>query len=329
MKRLSVLALALLGLVAGGIDAPAQDRYPTKPIRILVPYAPGGATDIVGRVLGEELRATLGQSFVIENKPGAFGILAIEQMAHARPDGYTLMIGNVSTNAITPIIYPGKMSIDYEKDVVPVTRLVDVPAFLLAATKDFAPRTFAELLAYAKANPGKVRYGSVGVGSYPHFDAALFAKRAGLDMVHIPNKAGASGVINDMVSGDTQIAFLNVASTASMVKAGQLRPLAVVNDRRLPDYPDVPTMAEVGYAGVGTLAWQGLFAPAGTPKEVLEKLHAAILQAMKTEPVIKAFETQNFHIVPNGSLDEAKGWLAAEIGNWKKISGEVKIEVSE
>src|SRR3972149_6385461 len=138
-------------------------------------------------------------------------------MARARPDGYTLMIGNVSTNAITPVLFPGKLKISYDKDVVPVLRLVDIPAFLLATTKNFAPRTAAELIAHAKQNPGKVRYGPVGVGSYPHYDAAYFAKRAGdLDMIAIHNKAGASGVINDMVSGDSQMAFLNVASTAAM-----------------------------------------------------------------------------------------------------------------
>ena len=329
MKRPSVLALTVCCLAVGLIGAQAQDKYPTKPVKILIPYGPGGATDIVGRVLGEAMRGILGQSFVIENKPGAFGILAIEQMARSRPDGYTLMIGNVSTNAITPILFPSKLAINYEKDVVPVTRINDVPAFLAATTKDFPPKTFAELLAYAKANPGKVRYGTVGVGSYPHFDTALFAKRAGLDMIHIPNKAGASGMINDMVSGDTQIAFINVASSASMVKAGQLRPLAVVNDKRLPDYPDVPTMAELGFAGVGTLAWQGLFAPAGIPKEILQKLHGAALQAMNTEPVIKAFEAQNFRMVPNASLDEAHAWLEGEIEHWKKITQEVHIELAD
>jgi tripartite-type tricarboxylate transporter receptor subunit TctC len=329
MKRSAFLTAAILCLAAATTGLQAQDAYPTRPIRVIVPYAPGGATDIVARVLGDELRTLIGQSFVVENRPGAYGILAIEQMARARPDGYTLMLGNVSTNAITPILYPGKFSIDYEKDVVPITRLVDIPAFLLAATKDFPPKTVAEFIAYAKANPGNVRYGTVGVGSYPHFDAALFAKRAGIDMIHIPNRNGATGVINDMLRGDVQISFLNVASTAGMVKDGQLRPLALVNDKRLPEYPDVPTMAEVGYGEVGTLAWQGLFAPAGTPKDILQKLHAAILQAMKAEPVIKAFTAQNFRIVPNASLDDAKTWLAGEMSNWKKISSEVKIEVSD
>ena len=148
-------------------------------------------------------------------------------------------------------------------------------------------------------------------------------------MIAIHNKAGASGVINDMVTGDTQAAFLNVASTAAMVRAGKLKPLALVNHERLPEYPDVPTMKEVGYPDVGTLAWQGLFAPAGTPKEVLEKLANAAVVAMQAPAAKEIFKKQNFNIVPNKSLDDARAWLAGEMAAWKKIADEVKIETAE
>ncbi|RAI31591.1 Bug family tripartite tricarboxylate transporter substrate binding protein [Rhodoplanes serenus] len=326
----ALLAAACLAVTSLGTAALAQDKYPSKPVKIIVPYAPGGATDIVARLVGEHMRQDLGQSFVVENKPGAFGIIAIEEMARAKPDGYTVMIGNVSTNAITPVLFPQKFKIAYDKDVVPVTRLVDIPEFMVATTKDFPPKTVKELIDHAKKNPGKVRYGSVGVGSYPHYDAALFAKRAGdLDMVAIHNKAGASGVINDLVSGDSQFAFLNVASTAAMIKAGNLRPLALVNHARLPDYPDVATMQELGYPGVGTIAWQGLFAPAGTPPEVLQTLFDAAGKAMQAPAVQEAFKKQNFNIVPSKSLAEAKTWLADEMATWKKITSEVKIELAE
>jgi tripartite-type tricarboxylate transporter receptor subunit TctC len=329
MKRLALAALAALGI---GLAGPvwAQDKYPTKPVKILVPYAPGGATDIVARIIGEQLRVILGQSFVVENKPGAFGILAVEEMSRAKPDGYTFLIGNVSTNAITPLIFPKKMSIDYLKSVTAVTRLVDIPEFILVTTKGFSANSVPELIDIAKKNPGKVRYGTVGAGSYPHFDMAYFAKKAGdLDMIAIHNKAGAAGVINDMLSGDTQVSFLNVASSAPMVKAGQLKPLALVNDKRLPEYPDVPTMQEVGFPGVGTLAWQGMFAPAGTPKPILETVHKAVLQAMQAPMVVEAFNKQNFRIVPNATVDEATTWLAEEMKNWKTITDTVKIEVTE
>ena len=330
MKRFAIALLAAVATLAFGPLAQAQDKYPSKPVKILVPYAPGGATDIVARILGEQLRQILGQSFVVENKPGAFGILAVEEMARARPDGYTMLIGNVSTNAITPLLFAKKMSINYEKDVTPVMRLVDIPEFLLVTTKNFPVNNVKELIETAKKNPGKVRYGTVGAGSYPHFDMAYFAKKAGdLDMVAIHNTKGAAGIINDLLSGDTQASFLNVASSAAMIRAGQLKPLALVNEKRLPEYPDVPTMQEVGFPGVGTLAWQGLFAPSGTPKEVLETVHKAVLQALKAPQVVEAFKKQNFNIVPNATLADAKTWLTDEMKNWKTITDAVKIEVTE
>ncbi len=239
-------------------------------MKIIVPYAPGGATDITSRLFGEQMRQSLGQQFVVESKPGAFGILAIEEMVRSKPDGYTLMVGNVSTNAITPVLFSKKLSINYEKDVASVSRLAIYPSFLLTTTHNFEPKTVAELIAYAKKNPGKVRYTSAGVGSFPHFDTEIFSRRAGIEMLHIPNKTGAAGMINDLVVGDAQVAFINAASTASMIKAGKLRPIAVLAEKRLAEYPDVPTLAEAGYPGVGTLHWQSMLAPAQTPKEVFD-----------------------------------------------------------
>jgi tripartite-type tricarboxylate transporter receptor subunit TctC len=330
MNRLSLIVASVVCLVVGGIDAQAQDKFPSKPVRVLVPYGPGGATDIVARIVGEQMRQLLGQNFVVENKPGAFGILAIEEMARARPDGYVLQVGNVSTNAISPVIVADKFKINYERDVVPVTNLIDVPAFLVVTTTNFAVKDVKELVDYAKKNAGKLRYGTVGAGSYPHYDMAYFGKRAGdLDMIAIHNKAGAAGVINDMITGDTQVAFLNVASTAAQVRAGKLKPIAVVNHTRLAAYPDVPTMAEVGYPGVGTIAWNAMFAPAATPKAVLEALHKAAGEAMLTQAANEQLIRQNFNIVPSKSVDEAKIWLAGEITAWRKITSEVKIEPAE
>jgi tripartite-type tricarboxylate transporter receptor subunit TctC len=330
MQSLLLIVLTSVCLALGAAPADAQDKYPTRPIKILVPYAPGGATDIVARVLGDRLRDSIGASIVVENKPGAYGILCLETMARSPADGYTLMLGNVTTNAITPILYHDKMHIDYLKDVVPVMRLVDIPEFLIVTTKNFAPKTVPELVELAKNNPGKVNYGSVGVGSYPDYDMMLFAKRAGdLKMQGIPNKSGASGVINDLLTGSSQASFLNVASTAGLVKAGQLRPLALVNRVRLPEYADVPTMQEVGFDGVGTLAWQALFAPAGTPTEVLETLHKAMADALQAPAVAANFDKQNFNRVPTASLDDAKAWLAAEMARWKKITEEIPVDVPQ
>jgi tripartite-type tricarboxylate transporter receptor subunit TctC len=331
MRRIAIVSLAsglaLASCFALAVTATAQDKFPSKPVKILVPYGPGGATDITARIVAEAMRQNLGQTFVVENKPGAFGILAIEEMVRGRADGYTLQVGNVSTNAITPVIVPEKFKINYDRDVVPVTNLIDVPAFLVVTATNFAPKSVPELVEYAKKNPGKLRYGTVGAGSYPHYDMAYFGKRAGdLGMIAIHNKAGAPGVINDMVTGDVQAAFLNVASTAAMIKAGKLRPLAVIDRQRLPDYPDVPTMAEVGFPDVGTIAWNAMFAPAATPKPVLETLHKAALEALASPAGKEALEKQHFNIVPSKSVDDAKTWLAGEIALWKKITAEVKIE---
>ena len=330
MRRFYLSLLVAFGVALAGSAIQAQDKYPSKPVKVLVPYGPGGATDIVARIIGERLRDVLGQNFYVENKPGGYGMIAIEDMARSRPDGYTLMVGNVSTNAITPVLFKSKLKIDYDRDVVPVIRLVDVPAFLLVTTINFAPRTVPELIDAVKKNPGRIRYGTVGVGSYPDYDMALFAKRAGdLDLTGIPNRAGAAGVVLDMVMGETQVAFLNVASTAAMVKAGKLKPLAIVNHERLPEFPDVPTMAEVGFPDVGTIAWQAMFAPAGTPRDILETVHKAAIQAMQAPAAQKIFAEQNFNIVPTKSVEEAKPWLKQEIATWTKITQEVKIPVPE
>ena len=329
MKRLIAVLFAALALSVG--MATAQDQYPSRPVKVIVPYAPGGATDIVARIVGDEFQKVTGQPFVVLNKPGAFGMLAIDEMVKAAPDGYTVMIGNVSTNAITPIIYANKMSFDYAKSVVAVTNLIDVPAFLLVTTaNDFPVKSFAEFVAYAKQNPGKVSYGTVGVGSYPHYDMAYFAKRAGdLDLVALPNKNGAAGVIQDMLRGDVQAAFLNAASSAGQIQAGKFRPLAVVNQSRLKDYPDIPTMKEVGYPDVGTVAWNGLFAPAATPKPVLEALFAAVNKTLSSPEAIEKLNKQNFNVVPNKSLADAKTWLDGEIKHWQTITTAVKIDMTQ
>jgi tripartite-type tricarboxylate transporter receptor subunit TctC len=294
-----------------------------------VPYAPGGAVDIVARIVTEQMRQALGQPFIIENKPGAFGILGLEELARAKGDGYTLMFGNNNANVITPILYPKKITIDVEKAVVPVARVADLPGFLIATTKNFPPATFAEFIAYAKQNPGKVRFSSVGVGSFPQYDMEILARRAGLDMVHIPNKAGASGMLNDLLSGDAQVAFLNVATPAAMVRAGQLRPLAVITEKRMPDYPDVPTLAELGFAGIGTVQWLAIFAPSGVPQAVVETIHKAAVEAVTSAAVQEKFKAQSLRAVPTSSPEEAKRFVRDEFALWNRITREVKIDLPD
>jgi tripartite-type tricarboxylate transporter receptor subunit TctC len=328
MKRLTLALLSVLPLAFGGAAA-AQDKYPSKPVKIVVPYAPGGATDITARLFGEHMKNALGQQFVVENKPGAFGILGIEEMARSKPDGYTLFIGNVSTNAITPVLFQKKFNINYERDVVSVSRMAIYPSFVITTTAKFDVKNIKELVDYAKKNPGKVRYTSAGVGSFPHFDMEVFTRRAGVDMVHIPNKSGAAGMINDLVVGDAQVAMLNAASSAAMIRAGKLRPIAVMAEQRLKDYPDVPTLAEAGFPNVGTLHWQSMLAPAATPRPVLETVFKAVVDASKVPALQETFAKQFVSVRPNASLDEAQSWLKNELASWRKITSEVKIDMTQ
>ena len=326
MQRSTTLLLLVLAL--GGADATAQDKYPAKPVKVVVPFGPGSATDIVMRIVGEHMRPILGQPLLIENKPGAFGILAIEEMARSRPDGYTLQIGNPGTNVLTPIIYKKKFKIDYDKDVTLVTRLSEVPLVLGATTKDFPAKTYADFIAYAKANPGKVRYASVGVGSNNHYDMEAFARWAGLVLVHLPNKGGGAAITNDLVTGDAHVALLNAASSMGVVKAGQVRALAVMSDQRVPEYADVPTLMELGYPNAKGL-WSALYAPAATPRDVLEIVREAAVQALASGQVTTAFRQQMIRAVPSASLADAQAWNKAEVAYWKKVTDQVKIDLPD
>ena len=324
-KSIGLALLFAVGLVGA---SSAQDKYPSKPIKVEVPFGAGSATDIVIRIVGDQLRHELGQQVVVENKPGAFGILAIEEMVKARPDGYTLQVGNPGTNVLTPIIYKDKFKIDYDKEVVMVSRLGEVPLILAATTKDFAPKNYGEFIALAKANPGKVRYASVGVGSNNHYDTEAFAQWAGIKLIHIPNKGGGAAITNDLVSGDAQVALVNAASSAGVIKGGLLKVLAVMAEERLPEYPDAPTLKELGYAN-GKGLWSALYAPAKTPPDVLETIHKATVAALKSAPVQEAFKKQMIKAVPNASIADARQWNATETAYWKKLTEQVKVERPE
>jgi tripartite-type tricarboxylate transporter receptor subunit TctC len=333
MKRLGPIFLSAVCFAASlaVATASAQEKYPNRPIKVMVPYGPGGATDITARIVADGFQRITGQPMLVINKPGAYGLLAIEEVIHATPDGYTVMVGNVSTNAITPVLFNNKLSADYLKSVAAVSNLIDVPEFLVVtAANDFPAKTLPELIDYTKKNPGKVRYGSVGVGSYPHYDMAYFAKRAGeLDMQHLPNKAGAAGMVQDILRGDIQAAFMNVASAAGQVQAGKIRPLVIVARERLSDYPNVPTMKEAGYADVGTIAWNALFTSAEVPKPVQQALFDAIQKTLKDPDTVDKLNKQNFNIVPSKSLGEAKSWLGGEMKHWETITTAVKIEIPQ
>src|SRR3954462_4620194 len=290
MKRiiaLGLIATAALALAAAATSAAAQsaDGYPSKPVKILVPYAPGGATDIIARIVAARLTESLGQSFVVENRPGATGNVALEAVAKAPADGYTLFVGNVSTNTINENTFAHQLTIKPSRDLVGIAKLVEIP-HIIAASAAFPANTIPELIAEAKKNPGKINYGSAGIGSYPHLDMEKLGKAADMQLTHIPYKDGAAKMVPALLGNEIQVAFINLGSTLAHVKSGRIKALATAAPRRLAGLPDVPTLTELGYAGIGTNAWQGMFAPAATPKPVVDKIYKAVA-AVLTKPEMK------------------------------------------
>ena len=330
MKRLGGL-LAIASALALGISAATAQPapYPNKNIRILVPYAPGGLTDVVARHYAEQLRKSLGQNVLVENKPGASGIIAIEEMARAKPDGYTIMVGNISTNCLTPVLLSKRMHINYDRDVQIIARLADAPVFFLATTTNFPPKTFAEFVAYAKAHPGDVRYASAGIGAYQHVNTEILAKRAGLKLLHIPFKDGGSGILKDVAGGDTHVSWFNVTNPVGMIKAGKVRPLAVAAPQRLAAWPDVPTITEVGFPGFRPSQWSAAFAPAGVPREIIDKLHEAFVAAAKTPELRAIFEKGGMSAPQQKSADDARAWLKQEMETWRRDIADAGIKVDE
>lgn len=329
MRHFGRVLLAIVGLALTAPSAFAQGAYPNKLIRVLVPYAPGGLTDVVARYYADHLRKTLGQNVLVENKPGASGIIAIEEMARAKPDGYTIMVGNISTNCLTPVLLAKRMHIDYDKDVQIIARLADAPVFFMATTTNFPPKTFAEFIDYAKAHPGDVRYASAGIGAYQHVNTEILAKRAGLQLLHIPFKDGGSGILRDVAGGDTQVSWFNVTNPVGMIKAGKVRPLAVAADARLPAWPDVPTLAEVGFSGFRPSQWSAAFAPAGVPREIIDKLHEAFAAAAKTPELQAIFEKGGMIAPVDKNADDARAWLRKEMETWRRDIADAGIKVDE
>jgi tripartite-type tricarboxylate transporter receptor subunit TctC len=248
-------------------------------------------------------------------------------MARARPDGYTLMIGNVSTNAITPLVSAKLMSINYERDVVAVARLLVTPS-VFAVNENFPARTFSEFVAYTRSNPGKVRYSSTGIASFVHFDMETLARRLGLDMIHIPYKGGAGEAIKGLVSGDVNVGTTNSVLGLSLAKSGKILLLATNMPTRMVMLPDVPTFAELGLSGQGTLNWSALFAPAGTPPDIIRTLHKAFTEAVKDAWIIEQAEKTGTFGFPAESPQATTLWLQEETAKWRGIVADIKIEMN-
>src|SRR5438874_242585 len=320
--RLSALVFCMLAVA----PAMAQDSYPNHPVKILVPYGPGGATDIIARIVAQHLTEHTKQSFIVENRPGANGNLALEAAAKAAPDGYTLLVGNVSTNAINENIYASSLSIKPSRDLAGVAKLVEIP-HIVVAPATLPASNIAELIALAKKEPGKLNFASVGIGSYPHLDMERFMKAAGVELTHVPYKGGAGQAIPAMIAGEVQVAFFNMASLLPHIRSGRLKTLAAVPAQRLAELPNVPTLAEQGYPGIGTNAWQGMFAPAATPKPVIGKLYSSVAGVLTKPEQKDGLAKQMMSVAVSKSPEEFSELVRKETQAWGDFVREAKIKI--
>jgi tripartite-type tricarboxylate transporter receptor subunit TctC len=309
--------LAALTLAAGAtfsVGALAQADYPNRPVKIIVPFPAGGTSDIMGRLIAEELGKQLKQPFVVDNKGGAGGMIGTDQAAKAAPDGYTLLLSGIGSNAIIHGLQP-KPAYDSGKDFINISQLAAGPN-VLVVNPEFPAKTFKEFIAWVKANPGKFSYGQVNASS-GHVTTEYLKQTAGLDMVGIPYKGGAPA-LNDVVANQIPGMFTNQDAVLPFVKAGKLRALVVTSAQRNPLYPDVPTVAESGYPGFSAVSWTGLSAPKGTPKPIVDKLEAAMVKAFG-EPAVRAkLEGNGFVVVASKSSDYGK-FVTDEMARWSKV----------
>ena len=317
MKRIdrrALLRLFLGALFLAAGTAHAQ-TYPERPIKIVVPFGPGGATDVLARTMGQKFAEAWGQPVVVENRTGAGGNIGADLVAKAAPDGYTLLMGAIGTNAVNQFIYP-KMPYDTEKDFAPITQVARVP-MLLVVHPSLPVKSVKELIAYAQANPDKINFASGGIGASQHLAGELFKSMTGVKLVHVAYK-GAQASVNDVLAGQAQITFGDMISFLPHAKAGKVRPIAVTTAKRAAVVPDLPTIAEAGVPGYEATAWYGLFAPAGTPAPVVAKLSTEAIRILKTAEV--AERVANLGAEPVASTPaEYADFLRAEMARWGKV----------
>lgn len=307
----AMLGVVLLALGAAALAQP----YPNRPIRFVVPFAPGGSTDTLARTLGQKLTDALRQQVVVDNRSGANGNIGMEIVAHAAPDGYTIVLGYIANLGIGPSLY-AKLPFDPVRDYAPITQIASSPN-ILAVHPSLPVKSFRELIAYAKTNPKKLNFASSGVGSIGHLTGELLNRSAGVYMVHVPYKGSGQAVI-DLLGGQVQMMFSGMSSVMQHIKGGKLRALAVTGAQRSPAVPDVPTIAESGFPGFEATAWYGVLATAHTPKPVIDRLHAEIVRALALPEVKERLNNVGFELV-GGTPDEFAAFIKSEIAKWNRV----------
>jgi len=311
IRAFASIACGIALSVTSGVTFAQAESYPNRPVRIIVPFPPGGTSDIMGRLMAEQLSKQLGQQFVVENKGGAGGVIGTTEAARAKPDGYTLLLSGIGSNAILHGYSP-KPSYDSKKDFIHISQLAAGPN-VLVVNPAFPAKTFKEFIAYAKANPGKFSYGQVNASS-GHLSSEFLKQAADIDIVGIPYRGGAPA-LNDVLANQVPGMFTNQDAAYPHVKSGKLRALVVTSAERNPLYPDVPTVAESGYPGFAAVSWTGLSAPAGTPQAIITKLETAMRKAFSQPEARERLESMGFVVVASTSK-EYSHFVNQEIDHW-------------
>lgn len=316
---------ALLGAVLATVACAASaqaDNWPSRPIRIIVGYQVGGPTDLTARMIATQLTTSLGQPVIVENKPGAGSNLASEQVAAAAPDGYTLLLA-AAPITINAFLYKN-IRYDVQKSFEPVVNVMTAPS-VLAVAPDVPARNLQELIALAKKEPGKLSFGSSGNGGSQHLAGELLKQRAGIDLIHVPYK-GASSALTDLMAGQVTMVFMTSMSALPHLKAGNPRPIAVASEKRLPQLPDVPTLSESGLPGFDAESWNGMFAPAGTPKAIVERLNREVNAALAV-PAVRDNLVAQGAVPVGGSSTEFRSYIAGEVARWSKLLKTLKVSL--
>ncbi len=314
-KRSVLSTVLMLAFGAAAVVPAAAQPYPTRPIKLIVPFSPGGPVDVTARIVTAHLPRILGQAVIIENRAGAAGALGAKAVASADPDGYTLLCGNISTLTVLPAVTNNR-DYDPSKAFAPVAKLSQNHEVLVVHPA-FSAKSVAQLIAHAKANPGKLNYGSAGTGTLPHLAGELFKSVAGIDLVHVPYRGGALSIA-DVIAGNVQLTFEASSPLLGHIRDGRLRALAVLSKARLPDLPDVPSSAESGYPSVSATTWTGLFAPAGMDAAIVAKLNAALNEGLKSAE-LKAALAKVGNVPLGGAPDALTRMLLAENARWAPI----------
>ena len=312
--RGAVIAGALLAVTA---SAHSQSNYPQRPVRMVIPFAPGGASDFVGRIMQAKMSEQLGQQLVIDNRTGAAGNIGVEVAARANPDGYTILLGNVGTMAINPGLYV-KFPIKPLNDLIAITQVVDVPGSLVV-NPSLPVNNVKELIEYAKAHQGQLNFGSPGTGSANQLEMEFFMRSTGIKMTHVPYKGGAGPAAIALLGNEVQLMFVTLSSSITFVKQGRLRALGIVAPKRIAAVPDVPTMAESGFPTMTVGSWQGVFAPRGVPRDVVNRLFKATVDVMNDANVRKRLADGGVETVISKSPEAFAAFVKAENERWGKV----------